>query len=299
MKDIDTILSEYESELKRIGKSEKTINTYIAAIKQFAIWLEETNGEPIDFEKEGIVLIDAISYKSYMDTVKKYKFNAINTKLAAIQNFCDYLSVTYKREAIKIPKKKGYTTPKVEILSKQELYQFLRYVDGNANLLHKTLIYTLLYTGMRESEAADLELDDIINLDSSKGSYIIIRSGKGDKYREVNISGRCKAILREYLKHRPNSDSNKVFVGIRGPLTASGIYKAVSRLGAEKGLHVYPHMFRHQFLTNLSKNCNTLNDMKSLQEIAGHSTLETTMKYYVSSTEESKQKLIQDIDFFS
>ena len=64
MKDIDTILSEYESELKRIGKSEKTINTYIAAIKQFAIWLEETNGEPIDFEKEGIVLIDAISYEN-------------------------------------------------------------------------------------------------------------------------------------------------------------------------------------------------------------------------------------------
>lgn len=293
----EEILVEYKNELKRTGKSQNTVTGYLNNISQFLSWIDQSNGE-VNLERDGITATDVRLYRSYLDTSKKYKLSAINTKLAAIQNFCNFLSTTYNKEAIKVEKKKGHINPKVEVLSKQELYQFLKYVDINANLLHKTIVYTILNTGMRESEVADLELNDIANLDSTKCSRIIIRNGKGDKYREVNISGEYKSLLREYLSYRPTSSSDKVFIGTRGAISANGIYKIISRLGQQKGLHVYPHMLRHQYLTTLAKNCTTLEDMKALQEIAGHSSIETTMKFYVHSSEEAKEKITQNISYF-
>nr|UVX74994.1 MAG: Telomere resolvase [Bacteriophage sp.] len=294
MKKADVLIA-YADELHRIGKSENTIKTYLNNIGIFLEWCEESSGEEFNGT---LTQTEVRMYKSYLDTVKKASLSTINTKLSSIQNFCDFLHMEYGSPLIKVEKKKGKTTPKVEVLDRQELFQFLKYVDGNANLLHKTIVYTILNTGMRESEVADLELDDIINLDSTKGSYIIVRSGKGDKYREIHISGEYKAMLREYIEHRPHTDSTKVFIGNRGTLTANGIYKMISRLGEQKGLHVYPHMLRHQYLTAYAKKCHSLEDIKALQETAGHSSIDTTMKFYVSSSSETKQRICEEINLF-
>ena len=294
MKKVD-VLTAYADELRRVGKSENTIKTYLNNIGTFLDWCEESNGEKFTGT---LTQTEVRMYKSYLDTVKKASLSTINTKLSSIQNFCNFLHVEYNNALMKVEKKKGKTTPKVEVLDKQELFQFLKYVDGNANLLHKAIVYTILNTGMRESEVADLELNDIIHLDSTKGSYIIVRNGKGDKYREIHISGEYKAMLREYIEHRPNMDSTKVFIGNRGTLTSNGIYKIISRLGSQKGLHVYPHMLRHQYLTAYAKKCHTLEDVKALQETAGHSNIDTTMRFYVSSSNETKQRICEEINLF-
>lgn len=291
----EEILKEYAAELNRIGKSENTAKGYLHNVDMFLKWLEETSGE--DFTGS-LTPVEVKAYKSYIDTVQKSSLSTINTKLAAVQNFCNFLHASYGNELIKVEKKKGKASPKVEVLDKQELFQFLKYTEGNASLLHRTIVQTILNTGMRESEVVALELSDIINLDSTKNTYIIIRSGKGDKYREVSISGEYKALLREWIAHRPATDSQKVFIGNRGTLTANGIYKLIHRLGSQKGLNVYPHMLRHQFLTQIAKKCENLQDIKALQEIAGHSSVETTMKFYVSSSTESKKKLTSDLNFF-
>ena len=289
------ILKAYQEELNRIGKSEKTVNGYLFNVGKFLDWMEETSGEAFDGT---ITQTDVTVYKSHMETVQKAALSTINTKLSAIQNFCDFLYNAYGMTPIKVQKKKGSITPKVETLDKKELFQYLRYVENNANLLHRTIVQTFLNTGIRESELCDLELDDIINLDNTKNTHIIIRSGKGDKYRTVDISGDYKKLLKEYIDHRPMNDSNKLFIGNRGTLTPNGVYKIVHRLGEQKGLHVYPHMLRHQFLTGLAKNCTTAQDFKDLAEIAGHASPETTMKHYVSGSAENKRRIISELNYF-
>lgn len=291
----EEILKEYAAELNRIGKSENTAKGYLHNVEMFLKWFEETNGE--DFTGS-LTSVDVKVYKSHIDTVQKSSLSTINTKLAAVQNFCNFLHVSYGNELIKVEKKKGKVSPKVEVLDDKQKRKFLKYIELNASLLQRTIIYTILNTGMRESEVVDLELSDIINLDSTKNTYIIIRSGKGDKYREVNISGEYKALLREWIAHRPATDSQKVFIGNRGTLTANGIYKMIHRLGSQIGMKVYPHMLRHQALTLMAKKCENLQDIKALQEIAGHSSVETTMKFYISSSAESKKKLTSDLNFF-
>ena len=291
----EEILIEYADELNRIGKSKNTTKGYLSNISMFLNWIEETSGE----EFTGTLTpVEVKAYRSYIDTVQKASLSTINTKLAAIQSFCNFLHGAYGNELIRVEKKKGSVSPKVEVLNKQELFQFLKYTEGNASLLHRCIVQTILNTGMRESEVVDLELSDIVNLDSTKNTYIIIRSGKGDKYREVNISGDYKALLREWIAHRPVSDSQKVFIGNRGTLTANGIYKLIHRLGLQKGLNVYPHMLRHQYLSLIAKKCENLQDVKALQEIAGHSSIETTMKFYVHGSDESRDKLTSTLNYF-
>lgn len=291
----EEILIEYADELNRIGKSKNTAKGYLSNISMFLNWIEETSGE----EFTGTLTpVEVKAYRSYIDTVQKASLSTINTKLAAIQSFCNFLHGAYGNELIRVEKKKGSVSPKVEVLNKQELFQFLKYAEGNASLLHRCIVQTILNTGMRESEVVDLELSDIVNLDSTKNTYIIIRSGKGDKYREVNISGDYKALLREWIAHRPVSDSQKVFIGNRGTLTANGIYKLIHRLGLHKGLNVYPHMLRHQYLSLIAKKCENLQDVKALQEIAGHSSIETTMKFYVHGSAESRDKLTSNLNYF-
>lgn len=291
----EEILIEYADELNRIGKSKNTAKGYLSNISMFLNWIEETSGE----EFTGTLTpVEVKAYRSYIDTVQKASLSTINTKLAAIQSFCNFLHGAYGNELIRVEKKKGSVSPKVEVLNKQELFQFLKYTEGNASLLHRCIVQTILNTGMRESEVVDLELSDIVNLDSTKNTYIIIRSGKGDKYREVNIAGDYKALLREWIAHRPVSDSQKVFIGNRGTLTANGIYKLIHRLGLQKGLNVYPHMLRHQYLSLIAKKCENLQDVKALQEIAGHSSIETTMKFYVHGSAESRDKLTSNLNYF-
>lgn len=291
----EEILIEYADELNRIGKSKNTAKGYLSNISMFLNWIEETSGE----EFTGTLTpVEVKAYRSYIDTVQKASLSTINTKLAAIQSFCNFLHGAYGNELIRVEKKKGSVSPKVEVLNKQELFQFLKYTEGNASLLHRCIVQTILNTGMRESEVVDLELSDIVNLDSTKNTYIIIRNGKGDKYREVNISGDYKALLREWIAHRPVSDSQKVFIGNRGTLTANGIYKLIHRLGLQKGLNVYPHMLRHQYLSLIAKKCENLQDVKALQEIAGHSSIETTMKFYVHGSAESRDKLTSNLNYF-
>lgn len=289
------VLRAYQKELSRIGKSEKTVNGYIFNIGKFLDWMEETSGETFD---GSITQTDVKVYTSHMTTVQKAALSTINTKLSAIQSFCDFLYNAYGMTPVKVQKKKGTITPKVETLDKKELYQYLKYVENNANLLHRTIVQTFLNTGIRESELCDLEIDDIINLDNTKNTHIIIRSGKGDKFRTVDISGDFKKLLKEYIEHRPMTDSNKLFIGNRGTLTPNGVYKLVHRLGEQKGLHVYPHMLRHQYLTALAKNCTTAQDFKDLAEIGGHASVETTMKFYVSGSAENKRRITGELNYF-
>ena len=292
----EKILKEYVTELELSGKSEYTIKSYLNSVSVFLSWLENMSGEQFTGK---LTPIEVRSYKSYIDSVQKMSLSTINSKLSAIQSFCNFLNIQYGNTLIKVEKKKGDVSPRVDVLSKQELFRFLKYVDGNASFLHKLIVYTILNTGMRESEIVEVEASDIVNLWSTKNTYIIVRNGKGGKYREISLSGEYKVMLREWFEYKQPEGSQKVFAGKNGTLTPNGVYKSVSRLGNRIGLKVYPHLLRHQFLTAISKKCENLQDIKSLQEIAGHSSIDTTLKYYVSSSTESQKKLTSDINYFS
>ena len=105
------------------------------------------------------------------------------------------------------------------------------------------LITMLLDTGLRLTEVTNLKLDDISE------EYTLRVFGKGRKWRTVQLGEKSSEALRRWIRIR-KSESDRLWVGRVGPLTASGIRRVIKKRGLQVGIHLHPHMLRHSFVDN-------------------------------------------------
>ena len=144
----------------------------------------------------------------------------------------------------------------------------------------KALVMLLLSTGIRRSEAVGITLDD---LDLNNGQMLV--RGKGSKERVVPLNEAAVEAIRGYLAQRPATSAGHLFVSREGqPLASRAVNRILSRLIRKAGLDGYgitPHKLRHTFATHLIRNGV---DVRTVQELLGHSDLETTAKYLHSDT---------------
>lgn len=283
----------FQKSLAQESKSQNTINTYTRNITLFLNWLESVTKEPFNNK---ITQMDTQAYCKYLSDEKKMSLNTINSKLTSIKKFSDFLSDNGYMPYIKVVQKKGKTDSQVEVLEKNELYKYLRDTVSSENKLHIAIVQLILNTGIRESELCNLEMDDI-TISDRKGT-IIIRSGKGNKYRELPLNNEARNALADYIQNgRPDTDTNKVFIGQRGAFNRNAIYKIINKIGQKSlGKNVCPHMLRHQCFTAMAKNPDV--DLKTISELAGHSSVELTAKYYIHSSKEEKINAVESLSFF-
>ena len=100
-------------------------------------------------------------------------------------------------------------------------------------------------TGIRLEELAKLGTADL-NLKAREASV----TGKGGKPRTVKFTSGTAVALDRYLRMRAGREhaaGKALWLGLRGPMTDSGIYQTVKRRGREAGVEVHPHKFRHHF----------------------------------------------------
>ncbi len=151
------------------------------------------------------------------------------------------------------------------------------------------LIDILISTGIRIGEASYITLEDIIF-----SEHTILIHGKGRKQRLIYIScPQTWAHLINWLKIRRNRNnaSNKLFLNQRGEaLSIYGIEYIYKCLAIEAGININstPHYLRHTFATNLLANGA---DLRSVQELLGHSSVATTEIYTEVTTKRKKQVL--------
>jgi len=137
----------------------------------------------------------------------------------------------------------------------------------------------LLYgSGLRISEALSLSVDDV----RADRGFVRVR-GKGGKERLAPLSEAAMLRLREYLEQRQelalDAIEQALFLGLRGgPLSRREAQRIVARLAAQAGVgqNVHPHTLRHSFASHLLQAGA---DLRSVQEMLGHSRLSTTERY--------------------
>jgi integrase/recombinase XerD len=157
------------------------------------------------------------------------------------------------------------------VLSTDEMARFL---DALANPKHRALLMTAYAGGLRLSEVAHLRVEDI---DSAR-MVLHVRQGKGHKDRDVMLSPRLLAVLREYwARYRPGP---YLFPGRQPdrPISLRTVQMVCRRALEASGLskHVHMHTLRHSFATHLLESGT---DLRTIQVLLGHRNFSTTARY--------------------
>lgn len=153
--------------------------------------------------------------------------------------------------------------------------------------IRDTAIFTLLYgCGLRISEAINLNVEDI-----NQSDFLKIR-GKGNKERYVPILPIVIERINNYIKHCPYhlEYGQPLFLGARGErLSPRIIQRRLQKIRIEFNLPdtITPHALRHSYATHLLANGS---DLRSIQELLGHSSLTSTQRY----TEVSIEKITEE-----
>ena len=176
---------------------------------------------------------------------------------------------------------------KREALYLDEIEKFLGSIDIDEPLgLRDRAMYELMYSsGLRCSETAGLKIGDI-DLESRQ---ILIRQSKWNRDRVVPVSKVATRFLYKYLEGRRDVNSY-VFLGVRGPLTGSTVGDRFRELLKRKGMHrnnISAHSIRHSTATHLLEAGA---DVRYVQELLGHVSIETTVRY-THALQESRKKI--------
>jgi len=248
-------------------------NTY-EAYKRDLIQFEDFLNRPI-IEAESK---DVIAFLSQIDNKR-----SLNRKLSSINSFFDfaykrdYIKEKFKIKQAKIPK----TLPK--FLDKETILNSISHINSNNSnwfeLRDKTLILFLYATGLRISEALNIKISDI------EDGWVKVEMAKGEKQRVVPIAEVAVNAIKDYLQKRP-CKSEFLFVNKN--------CNKLSRVSAfnitKKYLNVSPHVLRHSFATALVLGGA---DLRVVQELLGHASLNTTQIYTHIQKENLKETVLK------
>jgi integrase/recombinase XerD len=180
-----------------------------------------------------------------------------------------------------------------ELLTEEELTRFYETVWSAADRTHTVMIKLLLFTGIRNSELANLTLRDV---DISE-LRIRIRQGKGKKDRYVPLPPPFRGEFAQYIASQKERSAHFLFETSRlDQFTTRWIREIVRRYARMAGIEkrIYPHLFRHQLLTHLTRK--GILDAK-IQLISGHESRQSLALYQSLSlvdVEEEYQKAMKD-----
>ncbi|MFA5097544.1 MAG: tyrosine recombinase XerC [Candidatus Margulisiibacteriota bacterium] len=215
---------------------------------------------------------------------KKHGRKSVARKISCLRSFYRYL---VKEKRLEKNIWKAVSIPKAEkklpsFLYEEEIASLLEAVKINTpqGMRDKSILELLYASGMRVSEAAALNLSDI---DPESGEVLVM--GKGSKERVVLIGSYARAALFDYIKlarpklHGKKERNRALFLGrLGGRLTGRSIERLIARYSKAAGIakKVTPHSLRHSFATHLLERGA---DLRSVQELLGHSSLSTTQVY--------------------
>lgn len=213
---------------------------------------------------------------------KQFKTATISRNIASIKAFYHYLTKEgIVQEDIAAPLKAPRLEKKMPgILSMEEIDKLLDQPRGGSDkeLRDKAMLELLYATGIRVSELITLRLIDV-NLQMN---YIICRDH--NKERMIPFGHKARQTLQKYLeKARANmikdQETDVLFVNCSGaPMSRQGFWKLIKFYAKKSGIDadITPYTLRHSFAAHLVENGA---DLKSVQEMLGHSDISTTQIY--------------------
>ena len=275
------------------GLSSNTQRNYKQYLDLFVKWLDKTNNsklKPHELDRKHVWdyrLFLAQRYKTNRDKFLTRKSQ--NYYLIAFRSFLDFLADrdidTLPSSKVKLAKQKTEET--ISFLEVSDVEKMLEVPDiaTPQGIRDRTIMELLFSSGMRVSELVALDQDQMSMLSDKKSdrTYELSIVGKGSKVRTIFISPRAAKWIREYLRTRRDV-LNPLFINYRSKdperkrLSPRSIQLMISKTARLAGLSkkVTPHTLRHTYATDL---LGAGADLRSVQELLGHSNVATTQVY--------------------
>ncbi len=268
------------------GVAFNTERAYKGDIEDFVAFVEKS---PYD-------VVDHHTIRAYIVSIyKDLKKSSLSRKVSSIKVFFRFM------------KKKGYIEENTALVIKNpkaekhlpkfytidEMFHFLDYLpkDGWLNLRNRAIFELMYSTGMRAQEVLNVDFGDL----HTDGMWVKAK-GKGGKERVLPFGDKAMHAIEEYVSAADKAGKGRskgpLFVNVRGVrLSYRGLLKIMKKhqLHAHLFKNLALHGVRHSFATHMLDNGA---DLRSIQELLGHSKLSTTQKY----THVSMEKLMEIYD---
>lgn len=285
-KELITLFKAYIESEK--GYSENTVTSYSEDLNSLVHFLDNEQFGELEEVSPRIA-------RFYTATLhENYSPKSIARKISSVRSFYAFLVrediiLENPFTEIELPKQEK-RLPK--FIYPEEIEGIFKTIDTTTVLGKRNyLIFEFLYgTGVRVSELCNVKLNDIDYFQN-----LVLVHGKGKKDRLIPLHGRLINEISDYvittrkdlLKHNESKESKFLFLNFRGTnITPRGIRMVINNilLNSGEALKISPHTLRHTFATHLLNNGA---DLRSVQELLGHSHLSSTQIY----TKVSKEKL--------
>ena len=227
--------------------------------------------------------VTATNLNSYVLDLKKHFAPAtISRNIASIKAFYHFL---YREKRVNEDISEDLKAPKIEkkvpeIMTTQEVARLLEQPSGRSakEVRDKAMLELLYATGIRVSELISLKLSDV----NMQMCFILCRDAS--KERVIPFGNKARNALLKYLENSRGElvgdpDNDILFVNCSGnPMSRQGFWKLIKYYTQKAGItaDITPHTLRHSFAAHLVENGA---DLKSVQEMLGHSDISTTQIY--------------------
>jgi integrase/recombinase XerD len=271
-----TLLKAFEDHLRiERGLSRLTVETYIGECRMYFTYLKEAETEP---EAAGSqTLIDYLLWRQLRGASQR----TLAKSLSSLRGFYRFLVSEHVMKASPADVLEG---PRLRqkiprVFSVDQVERLFSAIDTSDPLgLRDRSLFELVYScGLRVSEAVDLTMDRVFL------SEAVLRiTGKGDKERLVPVGEVAERWLKRYMREaRPRLMGHRrqehVFLSRRGTgLSRKGMWKRFKEIADAAGVDGKIHTLRHSFATHLLAGGA---DLRSVQELLGHSDIGTTQIY--------------------
>ena len=259
-------IRQFSDALAEEERSAGTIEKYVRDVRRFAVWLD---GEEVSRERTA-AWRDGLLERGYAPVT-------INSMVAAVNQFFTFLGwEDCKVKALKI-QRKLFRDDRRE-LTREEYQRLLDAAHGLGRERLALLLETICATGIRVSEV------NYITVEAAHAGRAEI-SLKG-KLRTILLPGKLCRKLKKYARQQKNA-SGEIFLTRSGKsLSRRQIWAEMKRLCKAAGVapsKVFPHNLRHLFARTFYRVCR---DVVKLADVLGHSSIETTRIYLISTGSE-------------
>lgn len=261
--------------------SDNTIASYRNDIDSFVYFLVNILHKDLQDSKS----FEELEHKDIRSWLGYRSMNGISARsnaraLSSVKSLFKFLEIRYKLKNEIIQKIKGPKFNKTlpNIVSQNNFKKMLQCVNSYEKetwcVKRDLALFMLIYAcGLRINEALNLKQDDFIE----KNKIKIL--GKGKKERIILILPIAVDLIEDYIKSCPYSDPKIIFFSKRGKRYQASVFEKLVRnirISLNLPTNITPHSLRHSFATELLVNGA---DLRSIQELLGHSSLSTTQIY--------------------